>query len=305
MFCFPLTAENVMPERYRDVALSSGLDSLEPEWLEAHFRGREAYFRTRFIVATKGDDCALVEVSRPADDNLFSSIGEVRMLATRDECLYVVRPEVDVGVASQLAAVAAEFPAMRCVVVEGRYAHVSFIYNPKPLRLRVLDIVPPFPSKLLDQVRRVLDVSEDLPPILIEPQLVDSREELSRSCNPLPATVIVPCRGSGIAFEGVEVRYLDERPPLTDWTLLGCERSHQIHKWFFGSLPPTVDICPKRFLPDTTEGDGQVLTRCCLLQTGMEEAKGATFVPWGATLTEVRDALDVIIKKAGVPWTRI
>nr|WP_131542604.1 hypothetical protein [Paraburkholderia hospita] len=190
-----------------------------------------------------------------------------------------------------------------CVVVEGRYSHVSFILNASPLVLRVLDIVPPFPSKLFDQVQRVLETAEDLPPVVVAPIFVDSRDKLLEDCNSLPGHVLIPCRGSGIDLDGVAVSYLDERPPLSDWTLLGCERSHQIHRWFYNTTPPTVDICPIRFVTENMAAEGPVLTRCCLMQEGVEERKLATFVPWGASLNEVREAIEAIVRRAEVAWT--
>ena len=158
MFEFEPHAPNVVPSRYRQVALSTGLESLEPSWLERHFTGREAYMRTRFIVARSGERTALIETDRPESAELFSRIVSVRVLAGESECRYVVDPEIDCGVPSELAAVAMRHRDARCVVVEGRYSHVSFILNAEPLVLRVLDIVPPFPSKLFDQVQRTLAV---------------------------------------------------------------------------------------------------------------------------------------------------
>jgi hypothetical protein len=304
MFVFEPTASNVLPSRYRQVALSTGLERLDAAWLAQHFVGREAYMATRFIVARCGDDSALIEIDRPASPELFSKIVSVRVLADSSQCHYVRAPDVDCGVPSQLAAVAALQREVSCIVVEGRYSHVSFILNPAPLQLNVLDIVPPFPSKLLDQVQRVIDLAEDLPPIVAVPRLIDSRAELIRAHDPPPRQVLAPCHGSGIAFDGVVVSYLDERPSLADWTLLGCERSHQIHRWFYGSLPPTVDICAKRFLNDVASTGGPILTRCCLLQEGFEERGAATFVPWGASLAEVRQAIESMVLKVGAPWTR-
>jgi len=305
VFGFDPSASNVLPSRYRQVALSTGLESLDSAWLEHHFVGREAYMRTRFIVARCGEDTALVEVERPASSELFSRIEHARVLAGAVKCRYVVAPNIDVGIASQLAAVAMDHRDASCIVVEGRYSHVSFILNPDPLVLHVLDIVPPFPSKLLDQVQRVLDMAEGLPPVVVVPRLIDSRSQLTDTCDPLPTQVLVPCRGSGIEFEGTTVSYLDERPPIAEWTLLGCERSHQIHHWFYGSSPPTVDICPKRFLGggDDKDAAGHILTRCCLLQEGVEERPRATFVPWGSSLVEVRTAIEAIVRRVGVTWT--
>lgn len=303
MFAFKPSALNVMPTRYRQVALSSDVESLDPVWLERHFTDREAYMRTRFIVARRGDETALVEIDRPESAELFSKSARARILATPETCRYVVAPDVDTAVPSQLASIAMAHRDVSCVVVEGRYSHVSFLLNPAPLQLQVFDIVPPFPSKLLDQVQRVLDVAEDLPPIVATPTLVDSRRELIATCDPLPGEVLVPCRGSGVTFDNVKVSYLDERPPHGNWVLLGCQRSQQIHNWFYNVRAQLVDICPDRFLNERGEPD-TTLTRCCLIQEGVQERENATYVPWGASLAEVREAIESIVRRVAPPWTR-
>ncbi|CAD0186831.1 hypothetical protein RUESEDTHA_03742 [Ruegeria sp. THAF57] len=305
MFDFDASARNIVPNRYRQVALSTDLTSLDPDWLIAHFTGREAYMRTRFIVARKGQETTLLEVDRENDTDLFSPITAVRVLAEPQDCLYVTDNWADAGIPSHLAAVADRHPGFRCVVIEGRYSHVSFILNPDPIRLHVLDIVPPFPSKLVDQVTRVLDGAEDLPPIVVVPVLTDSREVLADERNPVPQQLLVPCRGSGIDVDNISVSYLDERPAEKDWVLLGCERSDQIHNWFYKKPPDLVDTCPRKFLPQLSQSDGPVLTRCCLLQEGIEDRADAVFVPWGASLDEVRDAIELIVEQTGVAWSHI
>ncbi len=305
MFSFQPDASNVMPTRYRHVALAKDLPSLDRGFLRDHFIGKEAYFRTRFIVAESGGRHALLEVLHEEGPELFSPITDMRCLAGPAECVYVCSEKADAGVPSHLAEVAALHPNARCTIIEGRYAHVSFILNPTPLKLYVLDIVPPHPSKLLDQVTRVLDVAEDLPPVVIVPILIDSQEQLAKDRSDTPDTILVPCRGAGLAIPGAEIAYLDERPKQQNWTLLGCERSHQIHNWFYGTSPDTVDICPKRFIPELDATDGALLTRCCLLQEGIEAREEAMFVPWGASLDEVREAIATLIKSRRVPWTRI
>ena len=96
-------------------------------------------------------------------------------------------PELDTSVPSQIAALAAlKAPEARCVVVTGRYGHVSFILDPSPLRIRVLDVVPPEPAKLVDQVRRVLEVAGDLPPIELIPDVV----EIGTLACPAGATIV-------------------------------------------------------------------------------------------------------------------
>lgn len=292
----PSTA-NTVPSRYRHVALSTDVSSLDPAELVAHFTGREAYYRTRYIVVRHEGGTALVEVDRDDADGLFSRTSGARVRATAEECVYVVDDQVDVGIPSSLAQVAQGYPGVRCIVVEGRYSHVSFILDPEPLVVHVLDVVPPFPSKLVDQVQRVLAVAEDLPPMVVVEELVDSRAVLAADRPETPEHVLVPCRGSGVEIDGAVVAFLDERPPPEDWVLLGCERSQQIHRWFYGERADLVDICPRRFLA-SRDPQATTVTRCCLIQEGIEARGGALQVPWGASLQEVRDALGALADRA-------
>ncbi len=114
----------------------------------------------------------------------------------------------------------------------------------------------------------------------------------------------MPCRGGGIDLDGVDVRYLDERPEREDWSLLGCQRSQQIHEWFYGSQAESViDICPRRFLADATVSEPR-LARCCLLEEGIEVRGSTVVVPWGASLAEVADGLARLAASQDMAWTR-
>ena len=90
--------------------------------------------------------------------------------------------------------------------------------------------------------------------------------------------------------------FLDAGPPeLGDWTLVGCERSRQIHVALYGTEPTArVDFCP-RVVGDP---DGPTLLKCCLRERGIERSGDAMEVPWGATLDEIRGALREL---SGVP----
>ena len=370
MFELDPAAPNVTASRYRQVSVAA-VDSLDPDDLVDHFTGRETYIRTRFVVARlrdRPDQIALVELARDNSADLFSPAPAARVLARAEECAYVRDDRADLGIASHLVAAARRCPGARCVVVEGRYSHVSFILNPDPIDLTVVDVVPPTPSKLADQVRRVLDVAEDLPPVTVTERIIDSRELLAEARQPSsepqenrqrtassaaasppgrwpssepdagPQPVLVPCRGGGVDIDGAAVSYLDERPePAGAWTLLGCQRSRQIHDWFYGTEPAeVVDWCPRRFVgpaadrpatvdhpatgtdtPDSadrvpgpstaanfaTNPDDLVLSRCCLLEEGVERRDGAVWVPWGATLAEVRRAVELLVDERAGAWT--
>lgn len=310
MFELDPAAPNVIASRYRQVSVAA-VDSLDPDDLVACFTGREAYMRTRFVVARlrdRPDQVALVELARDNSADLFSPAPAARVLARTEECGYLRDDRADLGIASHLAAAARRCTGARCVVVEGRYSHVSFILNPDPIDLTVVDVVPPTPSKLADQVRRVLDVAEDLPPVTVTERIIDSRELLAEARQPSPEPqVLVPCRGGGIGIDGAAVSYLDERPkPVGAWTLLGCQRSRQIHDWFYGTEPvEMVDWCPRRFVGSAaTDDHGElVLSRCCLLEEGVERRGGAVWVPWGGTLAEVRRAVELLVSERVGAWT--
>jgi hypothetical protein len=289
---------NVVPGQYRRVSVASVDGPLTGDALTRHFLGREAYRHTRFVVARSGPDTALVGVTKADTGPLFSPITAVDVLALPEECAFVHAPEVDTGVPSALARVAGERAAgARCVVVEGRYSHVSFILDPAPIRIRVGDVVPPAPAKLVDQAARVLELAEDLPPVALVPEVVDL-VDLARAH---PAErYLLPCRGSGFRLDGAAVAFLDEHPPRADWTMLGCERSRSIHEWFYGARPHgAVELCPRRLFA----ADGRpLLTKCCLLED-TNAAEGTTVaVPWGASLEQVKGALASIATAADPAW---
>lgn len=296
------SSPNIVPIKYRQVALATVDFELSEELLQEHFVGREAYMTTRFIVVENRAGVALVEVAKAPSTELFADIVALRLLASPGECVYISNPDADVGIPSVLARIAQKEPAARCVVVEGLYSHVSFILNPAALEILVLDIVPPEPSKLMDQAQRVLSVGEDLPPIFLTSSTVDSRQLLQAEGGEAE-NVLLPCSATGVDFGETNVSFLDERPDKVDWTLLGCARTRQIHEWFYDDETVSIDTCPKRFL--TSESNPVMLTRCCMLQEGMEQQGQTAIVPWGSTLGEVRAGIESVVDAADFSWTPV
>jgi hypothetical protein len=290
---------NLVPRRYRGVSVTDVEFPLEPEALRSHFLGREAYRRTAFVVARSGPEAAVLAVRKASDEPLFSPIVEVEVLAGPEETAFVHAPDVDTGVPTQLARAAARLaPGARCVVVHGRYEHVNLVLDPSPGRIRVIEVAPPDPPKLLDQVARVLELAEDLPPVQIEDERIDLLD-LARS---RPAErYLFPCRGSGVAPAGAEVAYLDERPARRDWTLVGCARSREIHRAFYGDEPPSVEMCPRELARERGVV-GPTLTKCCLLEEELEREGDTVVVPWGASLAQVREGLAIACRISEPTW---
>ena len=301
---------NLVPAQYRNVSVADVPVALDEVALRAYLFGRPVYRRTRYLIARNAGGCAVVEVGKESELPLFSPVTAMTMIARADETAFVDAPGTDTAVPTQLARVAASHaPGARCVVVRGRYGHISFIADPAPVPVRVVEVVPPWPPKLVDQLERVLGLAEDLPPVELVPDLVD----LATLAGTRPAEhYLFPCRagqGSGTAAQdaagpanGVPVSYLDEIPERAPWTLVGCARSRSIHDWFYGGDVPTVDMCPRNLAaragPPGPVRPVPVITKCCLLEDQVSSADGLVVVPWGASLAQIRDGLRLALAAA-------
>lgn len=284
---------NLVPTQYRNVSVADVPVALVPDSLRGYFAGRVVYRRTRYIVARHGGASAVVEVSKESEEPLFSPVVEVSVLAGPEETAFVDAPSADTAVPTQLARVAASCaPGARCVVVRGLYGHVSFILEPAPIRIGVVEVVPPWPPKLADQLGRVLELAEDLPPVELVPHLVDLD---SLAASRPSSHYLFPCR-AGEAGSASSVSYLDEVPSRVPWTLVGCARSRSIHDWFYGDDVPMVDMCPRR-LAGSVAGPGAalVITKCCLLEDRVVSEPGLVVVPWGASLAQIREGLGLAL----------
>ncbi len=273
---------NFIARPYRGVSVQD-VASLEGNALRRHLRSRRVYRRTEFIVAVCGGDRALVQIEREDREGILVPVRDARILAGPDEVAFVVDAAVDTANASQMARAARA--GARVTVVEGRYQHVNFIFEPAPLHIRVVEVVPPHPPKLLDMARTVLEYDEDLPPVALDFVAIDLRE-LARGAD----HYLFPCRCAGLDL-GVPVDFLDAGPPVAAaWTLIGCERSRQIHVALYGHEPrERVDFCP--LLVEGEPGPEPTLLKCCLRERGIERSGARRTVPWGASLEEIRTAL--------------
>ncbi len=288
------SVQNLVPLPYRRVSVQKYDGAMTVDAISRLLLSREAYRRTDFIVLRgANEETAVVAITRAESEPLFSQITSVEVLALPASCVFVHRPAVDTGNRSALAEVAHEvgIDVTGTLVVQGLYDHVNFIHHPHPLRVRVVEVAPPEPPKLYGLARQVLSYA-DLPPIHLELERIELRDLAS---GVHPPSFLVPCRSGGLDDLSAPVHFLDEHPERYDWTMIGCERSLQFHRHFYGDEPPRVEMCPRLIAGKRSE---PTLVKCCLLEMHIEQDGEMMIVPWGADLVMVESALRKLAEEA-------
>ena len=285
-----LLPDNFIPESYRTVSVQPYDGAMTADEIRRHLSGKDAYCRTEFIILENNGDCSIAMINSLNDESLFNPIEEISIVALPTTCVLAEDRTVDTANSTALAMKAKDLGLGKesTLIVRGQDDHVNFIHRPDPIRLRLVEVVPPNPPKLLRMVQHVLTYA-DLPPIEIDLFQIDLRD-LARKAEG-SETFLVPCRSSGLNFE-VPTYFLDEHPPLQKWTLLGCERSRQIHEHFYGDRPTCVETCPRLLTND--KGAFQII-KCCLLEEDFEMDGRRVIVPWGSNLRQIEHALKMLL----------
>ena len=283
---------NARAHPYRGLSVQHVDEVPEPEFMRDYLMGREVYRRTDYLALIHDGSVGLAAVARQENGELFEPVVDVEIWSGPARTMLIEDATVDVGNASALARAADRYgrPGISGFVVKGMFEHINFIWEPDPLRVFVTEVTPPEPPKLLRQAQQVVDFDEDLPPV----ELVLDAVTFPDLAATVPAdSYLLPCRGAGTELAG-EMSYLDTRPAVRDeWVMIGCERSMQFHRHFYGDEPAQVDICPRKRVEEA-DPEGRWLIKCCMLERGMEFSEGRAVVPWGANLDEVRHALRLL-----------
>lgn len=280
---------NARAHPYRGLSVQHVDEVPEPAFMVDYLTGREVYRRTDYLALIHDGSVGLAAVAREDSDDLFQRVLDVEVWSGPDRTMLIEDPAVDVGNATALAGAAARLgrPGISGFVVKGMFEHINFIWEPDPIRIFVTEVTPPEPPKLLRQAQQVVDFDEDLPPV----EMVLDSVSFPELAATVPAdSYLLPCRGAGTEIAG-DMSYLDTRPATRDeWVMIGCERSLQFHRHFYGDEPRQIDICPRKRVEKQSRA-GRWLVKCCMLERGMEFVDNQAIVPWGANLDEVRNAL--------------
>jgi hypothetical protein len=271
--------------------------TLTEDTLTRGLEGKQAYKLTEFYCVTNGTDWAVISVKKGEGARLLVPIEGVEVLSLPEETAFLIDPSVDTtNPTSMLELAEREGGDARCVIVQGEFNHMSFVLRDgSEARVRVLDVVPPYPSKVAALARRALDCRPI--PILLEEETIELAE-LAAGIEP-DSRLLFPCRASGLELDR-DVGYLDEVPELgedEDVVLVGCNLSERIFRARYGRRPKdTVSMCPLELA--TARQDGcWTLVKCCKEKGPFGVHGRVVAIPWSATKGDTAAALDEIFER--------
>lgn len=162
----------------KDVSIRDVDIDLTEESIKSLMEGWRAYVRTEFLVLRNGDRHAVVELHKSSEKGLFRDLESFDIVSLPEDTVFHEDPSLDVLNTPALASVQSMFPG-KCVVVRGMFSHINFIKDLVPVRLMVVENVPPTPAKLGVLVDRALASGFIDHPIIKEERIIDMADKVS------------------------------------------------------------------------------------------------------------------------------
>ena len=252
-------------------------------------RDWKAYTRAEYVILRNGNDHAVVKMVKEDGIDLFRKVADHEIISLPSDTVFADVPDADVVNIPAMASIQNEHPG-KTVVVRGMFSHMNFITDVIPIRLNVIDNVPPSPSKLGVLVRKALSTGFIEHPIVPYDIVIDMKDKIK---DVRTEAVMFPCKVSGLTA-GMPVYFLDEAPEIRhDVTLIGCDLSERI----FGSLYKrdvrSINVCPMDAIPRNNE---KTIVKCCKIKEGHKIDGNTAKVPWGATVPEVVAAINDLFR---------
>jgi hypothetical protein len=258
---------------------------LTRETVQSMLIGQKVYHKTNYLVLRHKDGAYAVVKVHGSGYGMFKTVESVEVISLPEETSFVKDPKADAFNHNSLSEAAKEADS-RVVVLETEFDHITFVVKEDPITIHLVDVVPPYPSKLLVLAERALTQMTLSRPIKIVPRLVDITKLVQAD------EIVYPCRATEMG-EHSHAKFLHERPEMGDEAVVvGCDISRKIFLSEYKRKPKLVNICPKNFI-DSLEGPK--LIKCCLVEGKVEMEGDLAIVPWGVKVEEIREAFRRLI----------
>ena len=275
----------------KDVSIREVSIELNEHNIRELMKGGKAYVRTEFLILKNGRDMAVIELIKDRSGDLFKDIKDIHVISYPNDTVFLEDPSLDVLNIPALAKIQSDNPG-KTVAVKGMFSHISFISGIETVSLRVIDNIPPAPSKLGVLVDKALDTGFIDVPIIVEKQDIDLADKVAEVRT---EGVMFPCRVSGLTAD-MPVYFLDEAPGLEhEVTLIGCNLSERIFRAVYGTDTKFINVCP---LDNIVDDDVRTIVKCCKVKSGHIIEGNIAKVPWGATIPEVVGALNALFSRS-------
>ncbi len=277
----------------KDVSMRDVNVPLDEASISSIMDGWKAYVRTDDLILRNGDSYAAVRLTKEPGTGLFRKVVGFEILSLPKDTVYVEEPGLDVLNLPALANLQMRHPG-KAVVVRGMFSHINYIKDVVPLKLMVVDNVPPSPAKLGVLVERALASGFVDLPVVPEVCVIDMADKVAEVRT---EEVMFPCRVSHLEAP-MPYSFLDDAPEeVGDVTLIGCHLSQRIFRSLYSREVPFINVCPADF----TEPGVKTIVKCCKVKQGYELDGDVVRVPWGATVPEVVDAINALFSAADRP----
>jgi len=262
-----------------DIELSEGnIRKLMDTWV--------AYTRTEYVVLQKDNDYAVVCIHKIPGMSLFKKLSSYEIVSLPKDTVFDSDPDFDILNLPAMAELQSRYPS-KTVVIQGMFSHINFVSGLDSVKLRVIDNVPPSPSKLGILVRKALSSGFVDHPIIVEDSLIDMADYISEVKT---EAVMFPCKVSGLTA-GMPVYFLDAAPKIEhEVTLIGCHLSKRIYESLYKKKVSFINVCPADFVDDSVK----TIVKCCKIKEGFVIEGNVAKVPWGATVPEVVAAINAL-----------
>ncbi len=276
----------------KDVSIREVSHPLDEKGIAEGMKGKKAYVRSDYLVLRNGEQHAVLALEKSKELGLFRPVLGYEVISYPEDTVFIRDPDMDILNPSALLELSMAHPG-KTLVVEGVFNHINFVHGLKPLHLRVLDNIPPAPSKLSCLVRQAMASGFlDLPilPHVVDIDMQDKVDEVETEA------VMFPCIVSGLEADK-PVYFLDQAPELEhEVTLIGCHLSQRIYESLYREEVPFINVCPDDFVPE----DGMpTIIKCCKIKEGHKIEGNVAKVPWGATVPEVTGAIMDLFSETG------
>ena len=297
----------IFPEAYKTVGMSH-TDMTIAEVMALDSTNESIYFLSEFVLVDAADGYVLYRISH-IGDGLMRNVSDDEVIAWGSQ-IYNYPDEVNLHDRTRLLRLADSVCKKSAdsddstnadngnndydtVVFTGFDRHVTFIHNPDPtaiLMVDVVDVVPPHPSGLSHIVSKLADAGltgELQMDFDMEHNVIDlSRFEGDN--------VVFPCTASGLSGKCLDSDTICEKSML-----VGCEVSNDLFSHLFPDVEyEHVSFCP--FKSDMFTIRRPFLARCCqTANSGLTHKNGydGVIVHWGASMYDVAEALKALAQK--------